>query len=166
MYILERNNTSPLCVLCTLMPQIISLLTLPLLHMWYGESTPWAGSNVFSTIRFMYLPCKTLCTNLITGLARHNMFRMVLTQIITWVCKDSPSWQTHQTSYSIVRQVWNSWVESLIPLLMMTCKPCIHMHAVPPLVMSLFNPTWISTYGAENGEADNTLQNSMHVFCR
>ena len=34
MYILDKNNTSLLCILCTLMPQIIPLHTL------YEESTP------------------------------------------------------------------------------------------------------------------------------
>ena len=38
MYVLEGNNTSPLCILCTLMPQIIPLLTLMLVHTWYKES--------------------------------------------------------------------------------------------------------------------------------
>ena len=39
-YILEKNNTSLLCILCTLKAQIISLLTSTLVHMWYEESTP------------------------------------------------------------------------------------------------------------------------------
>ena len=33
------NNTSPLCILCTLMPQIIPLLTFTLVCTWYEEST-------------------------------------------------------------------------------------------------------------------------------
>ena len=40
MYTLEKNNTSPLCTLCMLMPQIIPHLTLMLVHMCYEESTP------------------------------------------------------------------------------------------------------------------------------
>ena len=40
MYILEKNNTSPLCTLCTPMPQTIPLLTLMLVRTWYEESTP------------------------------------------------------------------------------------------------------------------------------
>ena len=35
MYTLEKNNTSPLCVLYTLMPHIIPLLTLMLVCTWY-----------------------------------------------------------------------------------------------------------------------------------
>ena len=34
-----------LCILCTLMPQMIPLLTLTLVRMWYEESTP--GGNIF-----------------------------------------------------------------------------------------------------------------------
>ena len=34
-------NTSPLCILYTLMPQIIFLYTLTLVHTWYEESHPW-----------------------------------------------------------------------------------------------------------------------------
>ena len=33
--------TSPLCILCMLLSQIIPLLTLTLLRTWYEESTPW-----------------------------------------------------------------------------------------------------------------------------
>ena len=40
MYTLEKSNTSPLCILCMLMPQIIPLLTLMLVHMWYEEFAP------------------------------------------------------------------------------------------------------------------------------
>ena len=40
MYTLEKNSTSPLCILCTLMSQIIPLLALMLGHTWYEESTP------------------------------------------------------------------------------------------------------------------------------
>ena len=40
MYALEKKSiTSPLHILCTLMPQIIPLLTLMLVHTWYEEST-------------------------------------------------------------------------------------------------------------------------------
>ena len=39
MYKLEKNNTSPLCILRTLMPQIIPLLTVMLVRTWYEEST-------------------------------------------------------------------------------------------------------------------------------
>jgi hypothetical protein len=39
MYILEKNDTSPLCILCMLMPKIIRLLTLMLVRTWYEEST-------------------------------------------------------------------------------------------------------------------------------
>ena len=40
MYTLEKNNTSPLWILCTLIPEIVPLLTLMLLCTWYEESTP------------------------------------------------------------------------------------------------------------------------------
>ena len=43
MYTLDKTNTSHvciLCILCTLMPQIISLSTLTLVHTWYKESHP------------------------------------------------------------------------------------------------------------------------------
>ena len=43
LYTLEKNNTSPLRILCKpcmLIPQIIPLLTLMLIHMWCEESTP------------------------------------------------------------------------------------------------------------------------------
>ena len=39
---LEKINTSILCILCTLIPQIIPLLTLTFAHMWYEDSIPWA----------------------------------------------------------------------------------------------------------------------------
>ena len=42
MYSLEKNCTSPLCILCTLMPQIIPLLTLTLVRTLCEESTRWA----------------------------------------------------------------------------------------------------------------------------
>ena len=45
MYTLEgggKGNTSLLCILCTLIPQIIPLLTLTLVRMLYEESTPHA----------------------------------------------------------------------------------------------------------------------------
>ena len=41
MYTLEKNNASPLCVLCTILPQIKPLITLRLVRTWYEESTPW-----------------------------------------------------------------------------------------------------------------------------
>ena len=41
MYTLEKNSTSSLHILCTLMPQRIPLLTLTLICMWYEESNPW-----------------------------------------------------------------------------------------------------------------------------
>ena len=41
----EKNNTSPLCILRMLMPQIVSLRTLTLVHTWYEESTPRAKSH-------------------------------------------------------------------------------------------------------------------------
>ena len=40
MYTLEKINTSPLCILCTILPQTIPLLTLMLVCRWYEESTP------------------------------------------------------------------------------------------------------------------------------
>jgi hypothetical protein len=40
MYTLEKNKISPLCILCTLVPQVIRLLTLMLVCMWYKESHP------------------------------------------------------------------------------------------------------------------------------
>ena len=40
MYTLEKENTSMLCILYTLMPQIIPLLTLTLVHVWYEKPTP------------------------------------------------------------------------------------------------------------------------------
>ena len=40
MYTLEKNNSSPLCILCMLMPQITPLLTLVFVHKWHEESTP------------------------------------------------------------------------------------------------------------------------------
>ena len=42
MYRLEENDTPPLCIICTLVPQITPLLTLTLVRMWYEESTPKA----------------------------------------------------------------------------------------------------------------------------
>ena len=35
---LEKNNTSLLCILCTLMPQITTLLTLMLVHMFHTQN--------------------------------------------------------------------------------------------------------------------------------
>ena len=45
MYTLEKNNTSPFCILCTLMPQIIPLLTFMPIHTWY-EDLPLLGGGV------------------------------------------------------------------------------------------------------------------------
>jgi hypothetical protein len=39
MYTLEKINTSPVRLLCTLMPEIKARLTLMLVRTWYGEST-------------------------------------------------------------------------------------------------------------------------------
>ena len=39
-YTVEKINTSPLCILCMLMPQIIPLLTLMLVHTWYENPPP------------------------------------------------------------------------------------------------------------------------------
>ena len=39
MYTLEKNNTSPLCILCTLVSWTITLLVLTLVCTWYEEST-------------------------------------------------------------------------------------------------------------------------------
>ena len=36
----RKRKSSPLCILCTLMPQIKPLLALKLVHMWYEESIP------------------------------------------------------------------------------------------------------------------------------
>ena len=48
-YTLEKNNTSPLSILCTLVPPTIVLLTLMLVCTWYGESTQGThGGMVFS----------------------------------------------------------------------------------------------------------------------
>ena len=41
MYTLEKNNTSPLHILCMLMLLTIPLLTLMLVRMWYEESSRW-----------------------------------------------------------------------------------------------------------------------------
>ena len=41
LYTQGKNNASPLCILCGLMPQIIPLLKFPLVCMWNEESTPW-----------------------------------------------------------------------------------------------------------------------------
>ena len=46
MHILKKYYTSPLYMLCMLVPQIISLLTLTLIHTLYEESIPR-----FSTFR-------------------------------------------------------------------------------------------------------------------
>ena len=40
MYTLHIDNISPLCIPCTLIPQMISPLTLTLVRTWYEESTP------------------------------------------------------------------------------------------------------------------------------
>ena len=40
MYTLEIFNTSPLRILCMLIPQITPLLTLALVRTWYEEFTP------------------------------------------------------------------------------------------------------------------------------
>ena len=49
MYALDKNHTSPLCILCMLMPQIIPLFTLTLICTRYEESngrmTVWAAKR-------------------------------------------------------------------------------------------------------------------------
>ena len=46
MYVLEKNNTSPLCVLGTLMPQNNTPLTLTLVRTWYEKSAPMHSPNL------------------------------------------------------------------------------------------------------------------------
>ena len=48
MYTLEKNNTSPLCVLCTLMPQIIALSKLTSTGIWYEKSTSWGQNSLLN----------------------------------------------------------------------------------------------------------------------
>ena len=72
MYIQEKNNTSPLCILCMLMPQIIPPLTLTLVCTWYEESyPPWEDFNLeilinlkgegeLPTTQNRYLVCLTI----------------------------------------------------------------------------------------------------------
>ena len=48
MYTLEKNNTSPLCILYTLMPQRLPFLTLTLVCTWYEKSTPWEATYITS----------------------------------------------------------------------------------------------------------------------
>ena len=55
MYILEKFNTSPLCILCTLMPQIITLLTLTLVHTWYEESNPKENIIIMLTLIILHM---------------------------------------------------------------------------------------------------------------
>ena len=38
---LEKNKTSPLYILCKLMPQIIPLFTFELVHIQYEKFIPW-----------------------------------------------------------------------------------------------------------------------------
>ena len=47
MYTLEKNNNPPLCIICTLMPQIIPLLKLTPIHIRYEESNP--RENILTT---------------------------------------------------------------------------------------------------------------------
>jgi hypothetical protein len=42
-------NTSPLCIVCTPMPQNLPLFTFMLVRMWYEESTPWGVVSVLVT---------------------------------------------------------------------------------------------------------------------
>jgi hypothetical protein len=51
MYTLHNWNISPLCILCTLMPQITPLLTLTLVHMEYEKSPPPLG-DVATTMNY------------------------------------------------------------------------------------------------------------------
>ena len=48
MYTPKINNTSPVHILSTLMPQVIPLLTLSLLHMLNDESTPLPVNETLS----------------------------------------------------------------------------------------------------------------------
>ena len=61
MYTLEKNNASPLCILCTLMPQIIPLLTLTLVHTWYEESNPWTKTTTWQKCNTPPPPNPTPC---------------------------------------------------------------------------------------------------------
>ena len=65
MYTLERENVSPLCILCNLLPQIIPFLKLTLVHTWYEESTPESWPLVHSHEKFTWsfksLGRMTLC---------------------------------------------------------------------------------------------------------
>ena len=45
MYTLEKNKTSPLCILFMLVPQVIPLLTLMLVCMWYKSFTLWTAKG-------------------------------------------------------------------------------------------------------------------------
>ena len=73
MYTLEKNNTSPLCILCMLMSQIIPLFTLTLVCTWHEESTPMGKIHVqASTIPQQ----KPVCINIVAG--RESIIKKIL----------------------------------------------------------------------------------------
>ena len=59
---LVKITTSPLCILCMLIPQIIPLLTLKLVHTWYEESTP--GLKTVLTTRITINTYACMCHNI------------------------------------------------------------------------------------------------------
>ena len=61
MYTLKKNNTSLLCIVCLLMPQVIPLLTLTLGQMWYEESTPWATMTLKKADWYLSIFGQTTC---------------------------------------------------------------------------------------------------------
>lgn len=57
MYTIEKYNISMLCILCTLMPKILPLLTLTSIHTWYEQSThfpPRAACQPLNTLLAKY----------------------------------------------------------------------------------------------------------------
>ena len=70
MFINVANNTSPLCILCMLMPQIIPLLILTLVCTWYEESTPSPPREQCGDIRVVVGLQGAFCHAVIS----HNMF--------------------------------------------------------------------------------------------
>ena len=94
MYTIEKSNTFPLCIICTLMPQIIPFFTLTLVHKWYYEST--RGSHIRKSL---YL---TTCIDLV-HLVHYLLYKIfsMHSRMVTHALMGTPWACMHHTNLCI-----------------------------------------------------------------
>lgn len=119
-YTLEKNKTSPLCILCTIMSQSIPISTLKLVRTWHEESNPWAMNSPrvhSSTIR--------------DGIERLLRYSQLKGQHAPWICLVSAN-KRRPCPYKIDDEIVGS---------NLTCAMCYYYIGRDHL-----NPTWVSTF--------------------